>query len=109
MDSADDVVDEAQAVSQAIEEEIAGLLEEIEKSKADIIEYLNDDANLKAKVGRYDTMLENISYRKTQLNQRFLQFKSDELKDKEEYEKHNTSLAEIEKTVAEILEKFVLE
>ncbi len=105
MDSADDVVDEAQAVSQAIEEEIAGLLEEIEKSKADIIEYLNDDANLKAKVGRYDTMLENISYRKTQLNQRFLQFKSDELKDKEEYEKHNTSLAEIEKTVAEILEK----
>ena len=59
--------------------------EEIEKSKADIIEYLNDDANLKAKVGRYDAMLENISYRKTQLNQRFLQFKSDEMKDKEEY------------------------
>lgn len=105
MDSADDVVEEAQAVSEAIEEEIEKLQDEIEKSKADIIEYLNDDANLKAKVGRYDTMLENINYRKTQLNQRFLQFKSDELKDKEEYEKHNTSLAEIEKTVADILEK----
>lgn len=105
MDSADDVVEEAQAVSEAIEEEIEKLQEEIEKSKADIIEYLNDDANLKAKVGRYDTMLENINYRKTQLNQRFLQFKSDEMKDKEEYEKHNTSLAEIEKTVADILEK----
>lgn len=105
MDSADDVVDEAQSVSEAIEEEIEKLQEEIEKSKADIIEYMNDDANLKAKVGRYDTMLENINYRKTQLNQRFLQFKSDELKDKEEYEKHNTSLAEIEKTVADILEK----
>ena len=105
MDSADDVVEEAQAVSEAIEEEIEKLQEEIEKSKADIIEYLNDDANLKAKVGRYDTMLENINHRKTQLNQRFLQFKTDELKDKEEYEKHNTSLAEIEKTVADILEK----
>lgn len=105
MDSADDVVEEAQTVSEAIEEEIEKLQEEIEKSKADIIEYMNDDANLKAKVGRYDAMLENINYRKTQLNQRFLEFKSEELKDKEEYEKHNTSLAEIEKTVADILEK----
>ncbi|MBE5941346.1 MAG: chromosome segregation protein SMC [Lachnospiraceae bacterium] len=103
MDSADDVVDEAREVSEGIEEEIAKLTEEIEKSKADIIEYMNDDANLKAKVGRYDAMLENISYRKTQLNQRFLQFKSDEQKDKEEFEKHNVSLAEIEKTVTDIL------
>ncbi len=103
MDSADDVVDQAREVSEGIEEEIAKLTEDIEKSKADIIEYMNDDANLKAKVGRYDAMLENISYRKTQLNQRFLQFKSDEQKDKEEFEKHNVSLAEIEKTVADIL------
>lgn len=103
MDSADDVVEEAREVSEGIEEEIEKLQEEIEKSKADIIECLNDSANLKAKVGRYDTMLENINYRKTQLNQRFLQFKSDEMKDKEQYDLHNTSLAEIEKTVAEIL------
>lgn len=103
MDSADDVLDEAQEVSAGIEEEILKLQEEIERSKADIIEYMNDDANLKAKVGRYDAMLENISYRKTQLNQRFLQFKSDEQKDKEEYDKHNTSLEKIEKTVGEIL------
>ena len=105
MDSADDIVEEAREVSEGIEDEIVNLQDEIEKSKADIIEYLNDDANLKAKVGRYDAMLENISYRKTQLNQRFLQFKSDEMKDKEEYEKHNTSLSEIEQTVSDILSK----
>ena len=105
MDSADDIVEEAREVSEGIEDEIAKLEEEIENSKADIIEYMNDDANLKAKVGRYDAMLENISFRKTQLNQRFLQFKSDEMKDKEEYEKHNTSLTEIEQTVADILAK----
>lgn len=104
MDSADDVVEEARCVSEGIEKEILDLEEEIRKSKADIIEYLNDGANLKAKVGRYDAMLENISYRKTQLNQRFLQFKSDEMKDKEEYEMHNTSLSEIEKTVEGILQ-----
>lgn len=105
MDSADDVVEQAQEISEDIEAEITRLEEDIERSKADIIEYLNDDANLKAKVGRYDAMLENINYRKTQLNQRFLQFKSDEMKDKEEYEKHNTSLSEIESTVADILAK----
>ncbi len=105
MDSADDVVEEAREVSEGIEEEIVKLEEEIEKSKADIIEYMNGDANLKEKVGRYDAMLENINFRKTQLNQRFLQFKTDEMKDKEEYEKHNTSLAEIEQTVADILSK----
>ncbi len=105
MDSADDVVEEAQSVSDGVEKEITQLEEEIEKSKADIIEYLNDGANLKAKVGRYDAMLENISYRKTQLNQRFLQFKSDEMKDKEEYDKQNNSLSEIENKVAELVVK----
>ncbi|MDE5864708.1 MAG: chromosome segregation protein SMC, partial [Lachnospiraceae bacterium] len=103
MDNADDVLDQAKEVSESIEEAISKLENEIESSKADIIEYMNDDANLKAKVGRYDAMLENINYRKTQLNQRFLQFKSDEMKDKEEYEKHNASLSEIESTVADIL------
>ena len=103
MDTADDVVEEARSVSERIEEEIEGLENEIETSKADIIEFLNDDANLKAKVGRYDAMLENINYRKTQLNQRFLQFKSDEQKDKEEYDKQSDSLAKIEDEVSSIL------
>ncbi len=103
MDTADDVVEEARAVSERIEEEIAGLENEIETGKADIIEFLNDDANLQAKVGRYDAMLENINYRKTQLNQRFLQFKSDEQKDKEEYDKQSDSLAKIEDEVSDLL------
>ncbi|MCR5702918.1 MAG: chromosome segregation protein SMC [Lachnospiraceae bacterium] len=105
MDSADDVVEEAREVSEGIEEEITNLQEEIEKSKADIIEYMNGESNLKAKVGRYDAMLENISYRKTQLNQRFLQFKSDEEKDKEEYDKHNEILENIEKEVTVLHER----
>ncbi len=105
MDHADDILGEAQDTAFLIEQDIDSLEEKIEKNKADIIEYLNDGANLQAKVGRYDTMLENINYRKTQLNQRFLQFKSDELKDKEEYEKHNGELTQIEETVSDILKQ----
>lgn len=105
MDSSDDLLGQAQDDAFLIEQEIEELENKIEQNKADIIEYLNDGANLQAKVGRYDAMLENINYRKTQLNQRFLQFKSDELKDKEEYEKQNASLHEIETTVSDILLK----
>ncbi|MGN0439026.1 MAG: chromosome segregation protein SMC [Lachnospiraceae bacterium] len=105
MDNSDDILGQAQDEAFLIEQEIEELEGKIEQNKADIIEYLNNGANLQAKVGRYDTMLENISYRKTQLNQRFLQFKSDELKDKEEYEKQNTSLHEIEDNVSDILSK----
>lgn len=103
MDSADDVVDEAQAASDALEEELNKLRKEIETHKADIIEFLNDDANLKAKVGRYDAMLENITYRKSQLKQRFLQSKSEEMKSREEYDRQKETLAEIERTAAGLL------
>ena len=105
MDQSDDVLGQAQDAAFLIEQDIEELEEKIEQNKADIIEYLNNGANLQAKVGRYDTMLENINYRKTQLNQRFLQFKSDELKDKEEYEKQNASLTDIENEIADILSK----
>ncbi len=105
MDHSDDILGQAQDDAFLIEQDIEELEQKIEQNKADIIEYLNDGANLQAKVGRYDTMLENINYRKTQLNQRFLQFKSDELKDKEEYEKQNASLHDIENTVSELLSK----
>ena len=103
MDHADDIVEEAKADSTKIEQEIAALQDEMANRKAGIIGYMNDTANLKAKVGRYDAMLENISYRKTQLNQRYLQVKSDELKDKEEYEKQQEEFASIETTVKESL------
>ncbi len=105
MDSADDVVDEAREASEAIEEELSQLRNEIEKHKADIIEFLNDDANLKAKVGRYDAMLESITYRKSQLKQRFLQSKSEEMKSREEYDRQKEALAEIEQTAAGLLER----
>ena len=50
--------------------------QEIENCKTDIIEYVHESGTLQAKVGRYDAMLENINFRKTQLNQRLLQSKS---------------------------------
>lgn len=77
--------------------------QEIENCKADIIEYMHESGTLQAKVGRYDAMLENINFRKTQLNQRLLQFKSDDAGDKKELECLEGQLEELEANVKVIL------
>lgn len=96
LDSADDVVEEAEAHSQEIQDEIIRLEENIEKNKADIIELMNENSSIKGKVARYDTLLENISYRKTQINQRYVQFKSDEMADREQYDALQKELQELD-------------
>ena len=67
--------------------------EEIENAKGEIIDFINEGGNLKAKVGRYDTMLENISVRRTELQQKYLSLKSDEAKFTEEKKRFSESLA----------------
>ncbi len=80
LDDADDVLDRATEKNEKLKQAIAEAEREIEDSKSEIIEFLNEGGTLKAKVGRYDTMLENINLRKTELNQRFLESKSEEEK-----------------------------
>ncbi|MCM1494266.1 MAG: chromosome segregation protein SMC [Bacteroides sp.] len=96
LDTADDVVEEARAKSQEIQDEISRLEENIEKNKADIIELMNENSSIKGKVARYDALLENINFRKTQINQRYVQFKSDEMADREQYEALQKQLQELD-------------
>lgn len=103
-------VDEVEGTLQAAKKRSAELSEyisscegEIESCNADIIEYIHETGNLQVKVGRYDAMLENINFRKTQLNQRYLQFKSDDNNDRKEYEELSATLKQLEEKVSGIL------
>ena len=100
LDTADDVVEEAKARAQEIQDEITRLEENIEKNKADIIDLMNENSSMKGKVARYDTLLENIGYRKTQINQRYVQFKSDEMADQEQYKTLQEELQTLDEEVA---------
>ena len=63
---------------QRAEDEEDAIAARIETAKSDIIEFINEGGNLKEKIARYDTMLENINLRKTELKSKLLSDKSEE-------------------------------
>ena len=66
-----------QALSK-IQETVRQLRYEIDVKNSDIIASLNNAASVKGKIGRYDTMIEQINIRKSELNQRLIVLKTEE-------------------------------
>lgn len=77
------VRDEARGLLNDIQSRIEELNNNIEAGKNTIIDALNSRATIKSKIGRYDTMMEQINIRKAELNSRLLRAKSDEAKQEE--------------------------
>ena len=96
---------ETQKAFKNLAMEIHSLEEKIENGKNEIIEILNLRASTKGKLQRYDTMMEQISIRKTELNQKHLRLKSESalLKTSEEqYQEEKVQIQEaIDKLVRE--------
>ncbi len=61
-----------------IQDSIAVLNNQIEAGKNTIIGELNQRATIKSKMGRFDTMMEQVNIRRAELNSRLLRAKSDE-------------------------------
>lgn len=61
-----------------VQRRIEELNNDIESGKNTIIDALNSRATIKSKLGRYDTMTEQINIRKAELTSRLLRIKSDE-------------------------------
>ena len=73
------VRDEAKGTLNIVQNKILELSTGIESGKNEIIDILNERASIKTKLGRYDTMLEQIDIRKAKLQSRLLRAKSDEV------------------------------
>ncbi len=69
---------EAKDKLDAIQAEMEQLSSEIEEDKNSIISLLNDRTEVRTNKERYDTMLENNTIRKAEINSRLLQAKSNE-------------------------------
>ena len=84
---------------------ISGSLDTAKGESSRLDAYIHESGNLQAKVGRYDAMLENINFRKTQLNQRYLQFKSDDNNDRKEHDELQAKLSVLDQNVSGIIKE----
>ena len=75
--------DEARSLLNLVQNKIEELNNNIESGKNTIIDALNSRATIKSKIGRFDTMMEQVNIRKAELNSRLLRAKSDEVKQEE--------------------------
>ncbi len=78
-----------------IQERITELNSQIEAGKNTIIGELNQRATIKSKMGRFDTMMEQINIRRAELNSRLLRAKSDEAAREETIQKLEDEFAAV--------------
>ncbi len=68
---------------------------EVENCHSHIIEILNENSNIKTKMQRYETMLEQNNIKKVELNQKLLKSKSDEAEQDDIIESLNNSYLKV--------------
>ena len=91
----DDVLSNALEELEQIRENIKLYSREIEECNNGIYEYLNINSGIKGNIQRYETMLEQNTLRKSELNQKIIKNKSDEISYSESIEKCNHDLKSI--------------
>ena len=96
-------LEEAQGAFKDAAMEIHKLEEKVEGGKNEIIEILNLRASTKGKLQRYDTMMEQSSLRRTELNQKYLSLKSEAAKLQDSGEKYREEKKEIEETIEKLI------
>ncbi len=100
---------DAEVQLASMNESIEKLRQAIEDKNSDVIEALNQSSGVKAKLQRYDTMLEQIQIRKSELNQRLLTIQSEAANREETLERYaeeQMALNERRENLQEKLEDF---
>ena len=95
----------ARELLEKTQSEIETLNNHIESGKNTIIEALNNRATIKSRLGRFDTMLEQVNIRKAELNSRLLRAKSDEAEQTETIKKLEEEFEEITRSIKELTEQ----
>ena len=96
---------EARELLQAVQSRMEELNSNIESGKNTIIDALNERATIKSKMGRCDTMMEQVNIRKAELNSRILRAKSDEAEQEETIQKLEEEFQKINEEIRTLNEK----
>lgn len=96
--------EEARNLLLNVQKTIEELNDKVETSKNTIIDELNRRASIKAEIGRFDTMKEQINIRKAELNSKLLAAKSDEVKQDEDIKRLLLTREKIDEEIASMNE-----
>ncbi|MDY2606649.1 MAG: chromosome segregation protein SMC [Lachnospiraceae bacterium] len=88
-----------------ISENIESILSEIEEAKNEIIDLLNQKSAVKSKIQRYDTMLEQVSIRKSEISQKLIKFSSDRESQDKVIEEFESDLKDVSMQIIELSKK----
>lgn len=97
--------EEARQKLEELQDKIAELNANIEEGKNTIIGELNQRATIKSKLGRLDTMMEQVNIRKAELNSRLLRAKSDEAAREETIKKLEDDFAAVTEDIRSLKER----
>jgi len=96
---------EAKTKLEEVQLKIAQLNSAIETGKNTLIGELNQRATIKSKMGRFDTMMEQVNIRKAELNSRLLRAKSDEAAREEAIKKLEEVFAQVTEEIRVLTER----
>ena len=102
MASLEESKSEASKLLEDVQKELEEITKRIETGKNTIIEELNRRASIKAEIGRFDTMKEQINIRKAELNSKILAAKSDEVKQDEDIKRLLKESEDVDKEIEEM-------
>lgn len=88
-----------------VQSRIASISEEIDNNKKELIAILNSRAATQVKIQRYDTMMEQIQVRKSQMNQRLILAKSNLEEEKKNVDLYTEELNDISSQIIETKEE----
>ncbi len=88
-----------------VQARIAAITDSVDQKKNDIMEILNNRASTKAKIQKYDTMLEQIQVRKAQISRQILEAGSTASIEEEKLKGYQQELKEISGQIIEFTKK----
>ncbi|MCI8637846.1 MAG: chromosome segregation protein SMC [Coprococcus sp.] len=96
---------QAQKELLELQSKIAEKSDEIDRNQNEIMELLNNRASTKAKMQHYDTMLDQMQVRRTELDRRMQETEADAEEQKHLYQKHEDELKVISTKIADEVEE----
>lgn len=97
--------EEADNIVKSLTESIAELEENVENGKDDVIDNLNERGQIKAKLQRNVTLLEQVNIRKSELTRKLINCKSEEDTQKQNLDSLKKQLSDVREDISSINEK----